>query len=197
MRKKSHISLARDIVHNSDDALLKKHKWAFYLGSILPDIKPSFLYKKHEFNGTFEQVRKNIALLSDEQREDQKRKTKYYRNLGQITHYIADYFTFPHNKIYPGSLKDHCSYEGELKQRLLEYLRTERDNREHFKRVEFINSDALCDFVKKSHEEYLKRKIDVDEDIKHIVSLNHQVVEGIKQLAEKSKAGHRLVKQDA
>lgn len=197
MRKKSHISLARDIVHNSDDALLKKHKWAFYLGSILPDIKPSFLYRKHEFNGTFEQVRKNIALLSDEQREDQKRKTKYYRNLGQITHYIADYFTFPHNKIYPGSLKDHCSYEGELKQRLLEYLRTERDNREHFKRVEFINSDALCDFVKKSHEEYLKRKIDVDEDIKHIVSLNHQVVEGIKQLAEKSKAGHRLVKQDA
>lgn len=197
MRKKSHISLARDIVHNSDDALLKKHRWAFYLGSILPDIKPSFLYRKHEFNGTFEQVRKNIALLSDEQREDQKRKTKYYRNLGQITHYIADYFTFPHNKIYPGSLKDHCSYEGELKQRLLEYLRTERDNREHFKRVEFINSDALCDFVKKSHEEYLKRKIDVDEDIKHIVSLNHQVVEGIKQLAEKSKAGHRLVKQDA
>lgn len=197
MRKKSHISLARDIVHNSDDALLKKHKWAFYLGSILPDIKPSFLYKKHEFNGTFEQVRKNIALLSEEQGEGRKRKTKYYRNLGQITHYIADYFTFPHNKIYPGSLKDHCSYEGKLKERLLEYLKTERDNREHFKRVEFINSDALCDFVKKSHEEYLKRKIDVDEDIKHIVSLNHQVVEGIKQLAEKSRVGHRLAKQDA
>ncbi len=192
MRKKSHISLARDIVHNSDDTSLKKHKWAFYLGSILPDIKPSFLYRKHEFNGTFEQVKKNIALLSDEQREGGKQKTKYYRNLGQITHYIADYFTFPHNKIYPGSLKDHCSYEGELKQRLLEYLKTEREDREHYKRVEFINSDALCDFVKKSHEEYLKRKIDVDEDIKHIVSLNHQVVEGIKQLAEKNKMRRRL-----
>ena len=56
MRKKSHISLARDIVRNSEDEGLRKHKWAFYLGSILPDIKPSFLYKKHEIDGTFEQV---------------------------------------------------------------------------------------------------------------------------------------------
>ena len=38
MRKKSHISLARDIVRNSEDEGLRKHKWAFYLGSILPDI---------------------------------------------------------------------------------------------------------------------------------------------------------------
>ena len=58
MRKKSHISLARDIVRNSDDEGLRKHRWAFYLGSILPDIKPSFVYKKHEINGTFEQVKK-------------------------------------------------------------------------------------------------------------------------------------------
>ena len=49
MRKKSHISLARDIVRNSEDEGLRKHKWAFYLGSILPDIKPSFLSRMMNF----------------------------------------------------------------------------------------------------------------------------------------------------
>ena len=65
MRKKSHISLARDIVRNSDDEGLRKHRWAFYLGSILPDIKPSFVYKKHEINGTFEQVKKEIGGVNN------------------------------------------------------------------------------------------------------------------------------------
>lgn len=190
MRKKSHISLARDIVHHSDDDLLKKHKWAFYLGSILPDIQPSFLYKKHEFDGTFGLVRKKISSLSQEQGENGRRRTKYFRNLGQITHYIADYFTFPHNKIYTGNLRDHCSYEEELKLRLREYLGTESEKREHIRKLEFLDAEAICDFIERSHEEYLKRKINVDEDIRHIVSLNHQVVEGIKQLTEKGRAHH-------
>lgn len=53
MRKKSHISLARYLVRNLDDGDLRKHKLSFYIGSILPDCKPSFLYKKHEITGTF------------------------------------------------------------------------------------------------------------------------------------------------
>ena len=50
MRKKSHISLARYMVENLKDEELKHHKFSFYLGSILPDIKPSFLYKRHEMD---------------------------------------------------------------------------------------------------------------------------------------------------
>ena len=84
MRKKSHISLARDIVRNSEDEGLRKHKWAFYLGSILPDIKPSFLYKKHEIDGTFEQVKKEVRELSDSHGKYREHATKYYRDLGQI-----------------------------------------------------------------------------------------------------------------
>ena len=48
MRKKSHISLARYMVENLKDEELKHHKFSFYLGSNLPDIKPSFIYKRHE-----------------------------------------------------------------------------------------------------------------------------------------------------
>ena len=157
MRKKSHISLARDIVRNSEDEGLRKHKWAFYLGSILPDIKPSFLYKKHEIDGTFEQVKKEVRELSDSHGKYRKHATKYYRDLGQITHYIADYFTFPHNRTYPGNLKDHCSYEEVLKLRLREYLKTDKKDRWPFVQCHFGSAEALCDFIKLRHEEYLCR----------------------------------------
>lgn len=125
MRKKSHISLARYMVENLKDEELKHHKFSFYLGSILPDIKPSFLYKRHEMDGTFPYVSRHIRRLSEGDALIRKKKgCKYYRDLGQISHYLADYFTFPHNTIYPGSLKDHCSYEEKLKRDLRSYLKS-------------------------------------------------------------------------
>ena len=94
MRKKSHISLASFIIHDTEDEGLKKHKWSFYIGSILPGCKPSFVYKKHEINGTFDDVKKAITKLSyGKEGKTSKRKGKYYRNMGQVTHYLADYFT--------------------------------------------------------------------------------------------------------
>lgn len=64
MRKKSHISLARYIVNNMEDNDLKKHKLSFYIGSVLPDIKPSFVYKRHEMDGTYPDIRRHIERLS-------------------------------------------------------------------------------------------------------------------------------------
>lgn len=111
MRKKSHISLARYIVANTEDEGLKKHWLSFYIGSVLPDCKPSFIYKRHEITGTFPKLRKDIdALIHGKEKRFPKRKRMYYMNLGEITHYVADYFTFPHNKIYPGGFKEHCAY---------------------------------------------------------------------------------------
>lgn len=82
MRKKSHISLARYLVRNLDDGDLRKHKLSFYIGSILPDCKPSFLYKKHEITGTFPQVKREIERLSsDYQKKYKRQKSKHNRNL--------------------------------------------------------------------------------------------------------------------
>ena len=91
MRKKSHITLAKYLVKESRDKDLKKHKYAFYLGSVLPDIKPSFIYRRHEMTGTFPQWQKRIwdlAKLKDE--EMHKSSSKYYRHLGEVSHYLAE-----------------------------------------------------------------------------------------------------------
>lgn len=180
MRKKSHISLARYMIEHLDDEELKKHRFSFYLGSILPDIKPSFLYRKHEIGRTFPTVRKWIIRLSEERKaQEKKRGKKYYRDLGQLSHYLADYFTFPHNHSYPGGLKEHCSYEKKLKHDLKAYLASGRALETRVKAENFRNAEALCSFIQKTHADYLKRKHDVEDDIRHIVAVNNKALEGV------------------
>ena len=192
MRKKSHISLARYIVNSLDDKELKKHRFSFYIGSVLPDIKPSFIYKRHEINGTFPYVKKHIARLSEGQKVMNKKNRKYYRDLGQVSHYLADYFTYPHNKIYPGSLKDHCSYEEKLKRDLRRYIRTDAAKPHKADHLEFKNAKNLCDFIQKSHDDYLVRKHDVEDDIHHIVEVNYKAMETMIHLLAEKRAEFRL-----
>lgn len=202
MRKKSHISLARYMVENLGDEELKHHKFSFYLGSILPDIKPSFLYKRHEMSGTFPSISKHIKRLSEGPKTIEKSGRKYYMDLGQISHYLADYFTFPHNTIYPGSLKDHCSYEEELKKDLRIYLKSGEAARRHGRKLAaewtppkndvredgFGDADAICSYIKTAHEEYLERKHNVKDDIEHIVEINHRALHAMIGLLAKRRS---------
>lgn len=78
-----------------------------------------------------------------------KKNRKYYRDLGQVSHYLADYFTFPHNKIYPGGFKDHCSYEERLKRDLRSYIKSGEAERQHISGGHFVDAKALCDYTRK------------------------------------------------
>lgn len=182
MRKKSHISVARYIVNNLNTQELDNHKKAFYLGSILPDCKPSFLTKKHEFFGTFDQVREDIRNLTEDCDIFGRNERVYWRRLGEVIHYVADYFTFPHNDTYDGNLKDHCIYEKHLKKYLKEYIKSGEALRQQKEMKSFKTVEALFHFIETSHQEYLKFKRSVEEDVKYIISLCQQVVVSIVQL---------------
>jgi len=191
MRKKSHISLAKFIVQNSKDEKLKKHRMAFYLGSILPDIKPSFLYKKHEMEGTFPMLKKEMEKLSgDFEIKYKRQKTKYYRNLGQVTHYLADYFTFPHNQVFPGNLKDHMTYEEKLKKSFRKYIKSGEAAKNKANSIEIPSVEELVKFIEKNHKDYIIKAKGVEDDMKHIIDLNHQVVFSISIMFQKAKETH-------
>lgn len=183
MRKKSHISLAKYIVQDLNTVELSKHKKAFYMGSILPDCKPSFLTTKHEFNGTFDKITDDIKKLSLNRESVEESFRVFFRKLGEIIHYVADYFTLPHNTIFEGNLKDHCIYEKHLKHSLKEYINSKQAVENTITARQFNTADALCDFIKKSHEEYLKMKRGIQEDCRYIVALCHQVATGIMTMA--------------
>lgn len=188
MRKKSHISLAKHIVNISGMQNFDKHKKAFYIGSILPDCKPSFLTKRHEITGTFDLVEHGIEKLTKGYKNMEDLSTAYFTKLGEVIHYIADYFTFPHNKEYPGSMKQHCVYEGELKHKLRAYIRNlnERElqkwkNNLKLEDLERFHSVAdICEFLKEEHQNYIRRGMhSVEEDCKYIVGICSKVAMAI------------------
>ena len=187
MRKKSHIALAGFLVREMDDANMQKHWKAFYFGSILPDLTPKMITDPHEFDSSYLELKRRIAKLLSEAREHACKEGTLFCRLGVVMHYLADYFTFPHNKIYPGNLKDHCAYEEKLKISLREYLKTP-EVLEHAKKTnEFQTPEALIAFIQKSHDEYLERKKGVEEDIKSIVVMNEQAVHSITEFFRQAK----------
>lgn len=193
MRKKSHILLARYIAKNTEDEELKKHRLSFYIGSILPDCKPSFVYKKHEINGTFPDVKKMVnQLIFGKQQGKLTRKRRYYMNLGQVTHYVADYFTYSHNKIYPGNLKDHCSYEEQLKRSLKNYIMSRNMEAGEKVQADFSDAEALYEYILERHKQYLGRKINIETDIRNIVATNRMLVEAIADLFYKTQHKEKM-----
>lgn len=186
MRKKSHISLARYIVKHTSDENLRKHWLSFCVGSILPDCKPSFIYKRHAIETTFPEVKRSIERLIN----GKQNKRRYYLNLGQVTHHVADYFTFPHNRTYSGGLREHCGYEEKLMHRLREYLTGGDAEKNMEPKGQFASPESLYDFIAKKHEKYLGHTINMEEDIRHIVSVNRQLVEGISDLFQKTRQKH-------
>lgn len=181
MRKKSHVSLAR---HITGQEIEIRHKAAFKMGSIVPDLVPSFITKKHEINETFNIVEKKMEKVVNSYDSSKGLTLIRTKDLGVITHYIADYFTFPHNKEYPGSLKDHVIYEKELKHELRTFIRSIDVDMpiEHHEKLDSIQ--AICAFILKNHDSYVCHMQDVQSDCRHIVQICGEVVAALIDLMQ-------------
>lgn len=184
MRKKSHISVARYLMNSNGMEYLQQHKKSFYIGSILPDCTPSFLTRRHSIDETLDILKKEIDKITIHYDFDKGLSTYYCRHLGIITHYVADYFTFPHNKVFPGNLKDHCTYEEDLKHAIRSYVKSDEAKRIREKNGIFRTSDDIIAFIKAAHNEYLSLIKAVKLDCEYIVELCHKVVDAILQLFE-------------
>lgn len=184
MRKKSHISLAKYLLDSMDTEELKNHKKAFYIGSILPDCIPSFITRRHSIEETFEILKGEICKITDDYDVDRGMKGYYCRHLGVITHYIADYFTFPHNSIFKGNIKEHCVYESELKTKFKQYVKSDEAKRIRETNGVFQSVEEICLFIEKMHKEYLKAIKVVRIDCHYIVELCYRVVDAILQIFE-------------
>ena len=182
MRKKSHILVARYLADQIPAVKsLQSHRKAFCLGSILPDIKPSFLTKKHEYFGTFEEIQEKMKSLINSSPQEGKERV-YWRRFGEIIHYMADYFTFPHNKNFTGNLYEHNKYEKHLKNHLKHYIESGAAGQMVITPVYFESFQDLVTYIRKNHEIYLLRERNIAEDIQYILRTCSQVIYGILQL---------------
>lgn len=186
MRKKSHISLAKFLIHNIRENKLKEHKMAFYLGSILPDLKPSFLTRRHTFEDTFDILIKEIKRITIDYDVNKGISRYFARHLGVITHYLADYCTLPHNSNYTGTMTDHLYYEKEMKFQLREYVELD-DIHSKIVQGQMIHTfDEIIHLIIKTHKEYQNAIKAVKEDIRYIMELCSRVVDAILKFINKA-----------
>lgn len=184
MRKKSHISLAWYLMNSEGMSSLKRHKGSFYMGSILPDCVPSFLVRKHTMEDSFQVLEKEVKKLVSHFDPKKGANSYFCRHLGVITHYVSDYFTFPHNANYPGKLKDHCIYEEELKKKIRSYVHSPEAAKKRLGGTVHTPDEILA-FVRRMHEIYTAAESVVKRDCEYIIELCHTVVDAILLYLEK------------
>ena len=171
MRKKSHISLANGLMKNFDSKLISKHKFTFCIASIWPDCRPSFITTPHRIDKTFSLVKRNIFKLVDNDKDFTTLTTANTAHIGVILHYVADYFTYPHNIEYTGTFKDHVYYEKDLKYKIKKYV-TGNDVRELKNNATVLTTpDKLFEHISKAHSEYLKTIRSLEQDVKYITQI--------------------------
>ena len=182
MRKKSHILLGRYLADQMSEVYsLQQHRKAFCLGNIMPDLKPSFLTTRHEFFGTFDHLQNKMRELVEKNPEEENARV-YWRRFGEVMHYMADYFTFPHNKTYTGSLAQHNHYEKVLKNELKSCIQGGEACRYLQPAIRFDTFATLIDYIEAAHERYLNKLRCVEEDIRFILNMCFQVIQGLVQL---------------
>ena len=182
MRKKSHLSLAVYLIDNMDSSLLINHRKAFLLGSILPDCRPSFVTTKHNMEETFDMVSDFISQLTVDSHDYKRISTAYVRKLGEVKHYVADYFTYPHNEVFDGNIKDHCIYEKNLKEALKSYIDSEQIYINKSLIDSFRKPEDICRLIKNLHAQYVSGRSTVNNDCIYIVAMCHIIVGGILKL---------------
>ena len=133
----------------------------------------------------FELVQKKIRTLTIDCRIDERNARVYWRQLGEVTHHVADYFTFPHNDTYEGTLLEHGQYEAELKRGLKKYINNGEAIYNCRKGVRFTGFEQIITFIKRAHELYVSKERNVQEDIQFIITVCYQVMQGIVHLLEK------------
>ncbi len=194
MRKKSHISLAMYLVREFKMEGLEKHKKAFCFGSILPDLTPKMVTSPHEFESTYDDMQDFVRYIFTEGIDEEWKERVLWRRLGVVLHYIADYFTYPHNTSFEGTLKDHCMYESEMKYYLRAYVWTPEAKHlfgEAGRRAQRIGSlEELFSYVEESHRKYMmRREHSVTDDCRQILMVCATV---FAVLVEMAYAGHMV-----
>jgi hypothetical protein len=173
MRKKSHIALAKGVVEGLSVQDVFAHRLTFYIGSIWPDCIPSFIVKRHCVGQTLDIWNKRLDKFILKYKKTGKPLDKLSLlstwRLGIVLHYVADYFTFPHNEHYEGSMKEHCAYEEILKRRMRSYV-ADITADSHIGDVRILpDKKHLEEFILLKHNQYMNIDGNVDTDCRYAV----------------------------
>lgn len=153
MNKPGHILMTKQVIPKE----LKHYRMFILAGAIMPDLLIHTYVIGHTWKSAHRRVLKRLERL------------KYWGNvnavsffwLGYLLHYIEDFFTFPHNDAYTGSLAEHVAYEAKMYESLSEYYQRESVN---INDMSFFTSDTVINDLLALHKEYMVKESSIDND---------------------------------
>ncbi len=159
MFRQAHIILARYIADEMQSEELSKHKLSLYIGSVIPDMTIKYRLKDHEFDQTWEDEKERIRAIVESEPENAHEERVLCRQIGIVLHFLADYFTCPHNPSYGINIVEHGIYEGFQALELRNFLYTTEAMEQFFARkksAEKIHStEELFSYIEWMHDRYL------------------------------------------
>ena len=180
MNKLGHLTatglLARD--------LPRRHRFCLKLGSLLPDLLVFTYVGGHTWDSTRDKTARRMLRLEETGRES----CLSYLRLGYILHYVEDYFTYPHNSWYPGTLAEHGIYELSLTAYARRQGAADADDIQPLR-----SAQALMDRLAEAHGEYAQQTPGVENDFAYLMSAAGQVSDYYVQVFRRHETEHTLV----
>jgi hypothetical protein len=120
MRKRTHFRIARLAINNikplySDSEIKTTKRWAFYIGTILPDLSVNQFIHPHYYEKSSEYVFDKLNLIM----QKPVKKISDVLVLGEMTHYLCDFCCFAHIGGSIGKASEHLIYERKIHKYLL------------------------------------------------------------------------------
>lgn len=178
MRTADHMNLSRYIMDHMDAGASKLQKAVFVFGSIEPDIN-MLTYFRGSIHGeeklrghNYENAQKYMEKLAKKLEKGGMGTVRQSFLLGKLVHYVADSFTYPHNSIFPGNLKEHCQYETELHDYVNKIISSVGVN------MDSIDDELdIVEYLRELHDRYVSETPGCENDYRYITNAISVVTE--------------------
>lgn len=151
---------------------------AFLYGNLKPDLTGTYLTKRHYPSLMFDEVMDKIRTFSAGYEIGAENGRSLSVDLGEICHYITDFFCFPHNDdIYDHCLLRHYLYEKRIAAGLRRRLTREKFEGWVAEAPQIWTVEDLIDYLKTEHEAYrAAERHNIADDLEHICRVCVSVV---------------------
>jgi CRISPR/Cas system CSM-associated protein Csm2 small subunit len=174
--------LGKELINNGYLGITIK---SFIYGNVLPDFSPKYRMTKHEKIEDF-----NIVLrMIDELAYDNEKINKNISiKLGMLSHYLCDFFTFPHNEAFKKNLICHELYE--QAQRILWWGKLSEvwDECSREIQIKLESKKDIVNYIEDMHSIYTRNAGDKKRDIIFSNILIRVVCSSILKIRESQKA---------
>lgn len=135
---------------------------SFVYGNVLPDLSFKYRITMHSKNVDWNKVLKIIEDIScNKERINENISVK----LGILTHYLCDFFTFPHNEAFTKTIIHHEIYEQSQRLVLWGKLSQIWDECGKEINVELNSQKDIINYIEDMHSMYIKNSGDKNRDI--------------------------------